>query len=488
MQTSGNLERGRGKKGEIIMKQFMGENFLLENNSAIKLYHEYAKEMPIIDYHCHLDAKDIFENKRFKNITEVWLYGDHYKWRAMRSNGIDEQSITGKTTTDYEKFLAWAKTLEKSIGNPLYHWTHLELQRYFGIYEPLSAKNAHEIWEKTNALLALEEYSAQGLIRKSNVKVICTTDDPGDTLEYHRKIRDDDTIKVKVFPTFRPDKGLDLNAPGFTQWIERVGLATGVKITNYSEFLEAFEQRIEFFHKMGCRASDHALEKVPYLESSQEVIEGIFAKALQGETITDTDIERYKTAVLQFCGRKFAKLGWAMQLHIGALRNNNSIMFKKMGPDTGFDSVHDHPVAFCLSRLLDSLAVGGSLPRVILYTLNPKDNAVLGTMLGNFQAGGIPGKMQFGTAWWFIDNKTGMIEQMISLSNLGLLSRFVGMVTDSRSFLSYTRHEYFRRILCNLLGTWIENGEVPADWDMVGGIVQDICFNNAKTYFEFPAR
>lgn len=466
------------------MKEFMGENFLLENDSAIKLYHEYAKEMPIIDYHCHLDAKDIFENKRFKTITEVWLYGDHYKWRAMRSDGVDEQSITG-SATDYEKFLAWAKTLEKSIGNPLFHWTHLELQRYFGIFEPLTVKTAPAIWEKTNALLAKEEYSAQGLIAKSNVKCVCTTDDPGDLLEYHRKIREDKNIKVKVFPTFRPDKGMELNAPTFVQWIERVGAAAGIKITNYNEFLQAMAQRIEFFHEMGCRAADHALEKAPYLEGSHEMVETIFANALQGKKSSDADLEIYKTAVLQFCGKQYAKLSWAMQLHIGALRNNNTNMFKKLGPDTGFDSVHDHQVAFNLSRLLDSLEVEGCLPRVVLYTLNPKDNPVLGTMLGNFQAGGIPGKMQFGTAWWFIDNKTGMIEQMISLSNLGLLSRFVGMVTDSRSFLSYTRHEYFRRILCNLIGTWIENGEVPADFELVGGIVQDISFNNAKNYFGF---
>ena len=467
------------------MKKFMGDDFLLENDPAIKLYHEYAKTMPIIDYHCHLDAKEIFENKRFTNITQAWLYGDHYKWRAMRSNGINEQSITGNAT-DYEKFLAWAQTLEKCIGNPLYHWTHLELQRYFGVYEPLSEKNAHDVWEKINALLELEEYSARGMIAKANVKVICTTDDPADSLEYHCKIRDDHSIQVRVLPAFRPDKGMDLNASGFRQWVERLSQSSGVIITKYGEFLQALGERIDFFHEMGCRAADHALERVPYLESSQEVIEGIFAEALQGKKINNTDLECYKTALLQFCGRQYAKLGWAMQLHIGAMRNNNSNMFKKMGADTGFDSIHDHPVAFCLSRLLDSLEREDHLPRTILYTLNPKDNAVLGTMLGNFQAGGIPGKMQFGTAWWFIDNKTGMIEQMVELSNLGLLSRFVGMVTDSRSFLSYTRHEYFRRILCNLLGTWIENGEVPADWDMVGGIVQDICFHNAKTYFNFP--
>ena len=405
----------------------------------------------------------------------------------MRSNGIEEKYITGDST-DYKKFLAWVQTLEKCIGNPLYHWTHLELQRYFGVYEPLSGKNAHDIWEKINALLELEEYSARGMIAKSNVKVICTTDDPTDSLEYHRKIREDHSVEVRVLPAFRPDKGMDISAPGFTQWIERLGQSAGVTITNYCEFLRALEQRIEFFHEMGCRAADHALERVPYLESSQEIIEEIFEQALQGKKVADADVERYKTAMLQFCGRQYARLGWAMQLHIGAMRNNNSNMFKKMGSDTGFDSIHDHPVAFCLSRLLDSLEREECLPRTILYTINPKDNVVLGTMLGNFQAGGIPGKIQFGTAWWFNDNKTGMVEQMIALSNLGLLSCFVGMVTDSRSFLSYPRHEYFRRILCNLLGTWMENGEVPADWDMIGGIVQDICFHNAKRYFDFPEK
>ena len=469
------------------MKQFMGDDFLLDNDPAIKLYHEYAKTMPIIDYHCHLDAKEIFENKRFNNITEAWLYGDHYKWRAMRSNGIEEQYITGNAT-DYEKFLAWAETLEKCIGNPLYHWTHLELQRYFGLYEPLSRKNAHNVWEKINLLLKNEEYSALSMIAKFNVKVICTTDDPTDSLEYHRKIREDHSIKVSVLPAFRPDKGMELNSPGFTQWIERLGIAAGLKITNYLEFLTAIGKRIEFFHEMGCRTSDHALERVPYLECSQEALEDIFSQALQGKEIVATDLERFKTAVLQFLAKNYAKLGWAMQLHIGAMRNNNSSMFKKLGPDTGFDSIHDHPVAANLAKLLDSLEKEECLPKTILYTLNPKDNVVLATMLGNFQAGGIPGKIQFGTAWWFNDNKTGMIEQMIGLSNLGLLSRFVGMVTDSRSFLSYPRHDYFRRILCNLVGEWMEKGEVPADWDMMGEIVQDICFNNAKTYFHFPEK
>ena len=469
------------------MKQFMGEDFLLENDSAIKLYHEYAKNMPIMDYHCHLDVKEIFENKQFKNITDAWLYGDHYKWRAMRSNGIEEQYITGNAT-DYEKFLAWAATLEKCIGNPLYHWTHLELQRYFGVYEPLSVKNAHQVWEKVNSLLETEEYCARGLIAKSNVKIICTTDDPIDSLEYHRKLREDQSIEVNVLPAFRPDKGVELNAPVFRSWIEKLSAASAIKITNYSEFLKALGKRIEFFHEMGCRTADHGLEKAPYVERSQVELEEIFLQALQGKTISDDDAEGHRTAVLQFCGKKYAELGWAMQLHIGALRNNNSKMMAKLGPDTGYDAAHDHPMAACLAKLMDSMEKEGCLPKTIIYTLNSKDNVVIGTLLGNFQAGGIPGKIQFGTSWWFNDNKTGMIEQMIALSNLGLLSRFVGMLTDSRSFLSYTRHEYFRRILCNLLGTWIENGEVPADWDLVGGIVEDICFNNAKAYFDFQEK
>ena len=463
----------------------MREDFLLENDSAIKLYQDYAKDMPIIDYHCHLDIKEIFENKRFSNITEAWLYGDHYKWRAMRSNGIEEKYITG-SATDYEKFLAWVQTLEKCIGNPLYHWTHLELQRYFGVYEPLSEKNAHAVWEKVNSLLKLEEYSARGIIKKFNVKVICTTDDPTDSLEYHSKIKEDHSLEVSILPAFRPDKGMDLNASGFTQWVEKLSKVAGLKITNYLEFLKALEQRINFFHEMGCRTSDHAVERVPYLESSQETIEEIFIQALQGKQISATDVERYKTAMLQFLGKQYAKLGWAMQLHMNSIRNNNTEMFTKLGPDTGFDSIHDHPMAACLSRLMDSLEREGCLPKTILYTVNPKDNSVICSMLGNFQGGGIPGKIQSGAAWWFSDNKTGMIEQMIALSNLGLLSRFIGMVTDSRSFLSYSRHEYFRRLVCNLLGTWIENGEAPADWDMVGAMVQDICYNNAKAYFDFP--
>ncbi|MBU2700799.1 glucuronate isomerase [Sporomusaceae bacterium BoRhaA] len=465
----------------------MSENFLLETKSAIKLYQEYAVDMPIIDYHCHLSAKEVYENKKFTTLTEAWLYGDHYKWRAMRSNGIDEQYITGNAS-DYEKFIAWVKTIEKCIGNPLYHWTHLELQRFFGIHEPLSEKTALAIWEKVNQLLESEECSARGMIARSNVAVICTTDDPTDSLAYHRKIREDSSIEFSVLPTFRPDKGMAIDDSGFIQWVERLAEVTGSKITSYVNFLSALQQRMEFFHELGCRVADQGVERVPYMESSKMTVENIFAQALQGKRIVREDVECYQTALLQFCGEQYAKLGWVMQLHIGPMRNNNSPMFRKLGPDSGYDSIHDHPIAFSLSRLLDSLESKGCLPKTILYALNPKDYFVLGSMIGNFQSGNIPGKIQFGTAWWFNDSKTGMVDHMITLSNLGLISRFVGMVTDSRSFLSYTRHEYFRRILCNLLGEWMEKGEVPNDWDMIGGIVQDICFHNAKTYFGFEIK
>jgi glucuronate isomerase len=470
-----------------LMKQFMDDDFLLENDSAVRLYHEYAKTMPIIDYHCHLDAKEIFENKQFKNITEAWLYGDHYKWLAMRSNGIDERLITGDAN-DYDKFLAWAQTLEKCIGNPLYHWTHLELQRFFGIYGPLTVQNAPAVWEKINSLLGLKEYSARSMISKSNVKVICTTDDPVDSLEYHRKIREDATIAVQVLPTFRPDKGQELGSSEFIPWVEQLGKVTGCHITTYGEFLAALERRMQFFHDMGCRSADHGLQRVPYLESSQEIIAEIFQRALQGGNISEHDVECYQTAFLQFCGRKYAQLGWIMQLHIGPMRNNNSRMFRCVGPNSGFDAMNDCSMAYSLAKLLDSLERDKCLPKTILYAINPKDYYVLGTVMGNFQTGNVPGKIQFGTAWWFNDNKKGMIEQMSVLSSVGLISHFVGMVTDSRSFLSYTRHEYFRRILCNLFGEWVESGEVPADWDMIGGIIQDICFNNVKKYFGFQMR
>lgn len=465
------------------MKKFMDENFLLSNQTAIDLYHKYAKDMPIIDYHCHIDPKEIYENKKFKNITEAWLYGDHYKWRAMRSNGIDEKYITGDGR-DYDKFVAWSKTLPMAIGNPLYHWAHLELQRFFGIYDVIDEDTAPLIWEKANKLLNGEGFNVRDLIKKSNVKVICTTDDPTDKLEYHLKLKEDKSFDVKVLPTFRPDKGMEINAEDFASWVKKLEEVSKVKINSYDEFLKVFESRIEYFHSVGCRVSDHGMNNtVLYSEVSKEEAEAIFEKGLEGNVVSLEEEKKYKTYTFRFLAKNYYKLGWTMQLHIAALRNNNTRMKEEIGADTGFDSINDEGIAYPLSRLLDSLDRENSLPKTILYTLNPKDNYVLGTMLGNFQGDGIPGKIQFGSAWWFNDNKDGMIEQMKALANLGLLGRFVGMLTDSRSFLSYTRHEYFRRILCNLIGEWVENGEVPDNQKLLKKIVEGICYNNANEYF-----
>jgi glucuronate isomerase len=466
------------------MKKFMDENFLLSNDTAINLYNNFAKDMPIIDYHCHLNPKEIFENKQFKNITEAWLYGDHYKWRVMRAYGIEEKYITGDAD-DYEKFIAWAKVLPMTIGNPLYHWTHLELQRFFGVYEVLNEKTAPVIWEKVNKLLANEQFRALGLIEKSKVEVICTTDDPIDSLEYHIKLRESKDFNVKVLPTFRPDKAINIEKSDFTQWIEKLGQVYDKKISNYSEFLEVLENRARFFNSVGCKVSDHGLDYMPYKESSMEEASKIFHKTLSGEPISLEEIEKYKTFTLKFFGTIYFKFGWVMQLHTNVVRNSNTRMFKTIGPDTGFDSINDYEVSNQLSRFLNSLDVDNSLPKTILYTLNPKDNYVLATTMGCFQGEGLKGKIQLGSAWWFLDNKDGMIEQMKTLANVGLLSCFVGMLTDSRSFLSYTRHEYFRRILCNLLGEWVEDGEVPEDMEHLGAIVKDICYFNSKEYFGF---
>lgn len=464
------------------MKPFMDENFLLNNETAVKLYHDYAKNMPIFDYHCHLSPKEIAENKRYKNITEVWLGGDHYKWRAMRSNGVDEKYITGDAP-DKEKFMKWAETMPKCIGNPLYHWTHLELKRYFGIDKLLSPETAEEIWEKCNEMLQRDEFTARGLIERSNVKALCTTDDPTDTLEHHIAIANDKTFKVKVLPAFRPDKSFNIEKDGFVDWIGKLGKVAGIEIKTFDDLKRALRQRLEFFHKIGCRVSDHAMDPIVYEEGSEEEASLILAKALNYEKLTETEIKKYKTQVMLFLGREYSKLGWVMQLHIGTMRNNNSRMMKLLGPDTGFDATGDYVFAQALSRFLDKLDSTDELPKTILYCLNPRDNDVLATIMGCFQGGGIPGKIQFGSGWWFNDQKDGMIRQMVTLANLGLLSRFVGMLTDSRSFLSYTRHEYFRRILCNLLGEWVEAGEAPNDMKLLGSMVEDICFNNAKNYF-----
>ena len=464
------------------MKKFMNENFLLSNDTAVELYHKYAKEMPIIDYHCHLNPQEIYENKQFKNITEVWLYGDHYKWRAMRSNGIDERFMTGDAT-DYEKFMAWVKTLQIAIGNPLYHWTHLELQRFFGIHEPLNEKTAESIWNKANEMLQREDFRARDLIKKSNVKALCTTDDPVDSLEYHIKLKEDKDFDVKVLPTFRPDKAIRINKKTFIPWINKLGEVTGKEIQSYDDLLKGLRERVEFFHSVGCRISDHALDSVFYKEASYDELNRIFIKGLSGEEVSKDEEKAYITGILKYLGETYSEFGWTMQLHIAAMRDNNTRMFNKKGADIGFDSINDEEIAYPLSRLLDSLESEDKLPKTILYTLNPKDNYVIGTMLGNFQGTTAKGKIQFGSAWWFVDNKLGMEEQMSTLANLGLLSNFVGMLTDSRSFLSYPRHEYFRRILCNLIGTWVENGEFPNDMEILGKIISDISYNNAENYF-----
>ena len=464
------------------MKTFMDENFLLTNATAEQLYHYYAKNMPIIDYHCHLSSKEIAENKKFRNITEVWLGGDHYKWRAMRANGVEEKYITGEAE-EKEKFLKWAETMPKCIGNPLYHWTHLELKRYFGIDKLLSPETAEEIWEQCNDLLQKENFRAQGLIERSNVKMLCTTDDPTDSLEYHLDLAKEKSFEVKAVPAFRPDKGVNLEKPGFSEWVGKLGAVVGKKIETFTDLKAALKQRISFFHEVGCRISDHGLDQIAYREGTEEEVTIILQKALAAKELTTDEVQEYKTQVLLFLGREYARKGWIMQLHLSSIRNNSTRMFKLLGPDTGFDAMGDYVYAEALVGFLDKLDETNELPKTILYSLNPGDNEMLATIAGCYQGGGIPGKMQLGSGWWFNDQKDGMIRQMVALANIGLLSRFVGMLTDSRSFLSYTRHEYFRRILCNLLGEWVEKGEAPNDLKLLGAIVQDICFNNAREYF-----
>ena len=464
------------------MKRFMDDGFMISNETGLKLYNEYAKDMPIFDYHCHLSPQEIYEDKQFADIADIFLGGDHYKWRYMRSCGIDEEYITGDKPAS-EKFRAFCSALQYAIGNPLYHWTHLELSRYFGINEVVTAENADKIREEANRVIAEKHISPSYLINESNVAALCTTDDPIDSLEYHKKIKEKGHVKAMVLPAFRPDKLVRIEKPEFCDYIDRLFEVSGVEGRDFHALLEAVEKRVEFFHEAGCRISDHALDSVEYHDFTEEEAAAVFNKAMSGEILSAEEVALYKTAVQVALAKKYTELGWTMQLHMGALRNNNTRMFEKLGPDTGFDSVNDGQIAYPLSRLLDTMDKNGNLPKTILYTLNPKDNYVLGTMLGNFQGGGVAGKIQFGSGWWFNDQRDGMKAQMKALANLGALHAFVGMLTDSRSFLSYTRHEYFRRILCDLLGEWIENGEFPADFDTLGKIVKGICFENAWKYF-----
>ena len=466
------------------MKQFMDKDFLLSNEAAQKLYVDNAADTPILDYHCHINPQEIYEDRQFENITQVWLGGDHYKWRFMRSCGVDERYITGDAP-DKEKFIKWAECVGKAIGNPLFHWSHLELQKYFDYHGVLNKKTAEEVWELCNKKLADPSMSVRSLIKQSNVTLICTTDDPVDSLEWHQKIAEDASFDVQVLPAWRPDKAMNLEKPTFGEYLSTLSEVSGVAIRTFADLKQALSARMDFFAFKGCSVSDHGLEYVMYAPASDDEVEAIFAKRLAGTSITREEELKYKTAFMVFVGKEYAKRGWVMQLHYGCKRDNNTLQFNKLGPDTGYDCINNYAPSSEIADYLNALIQTDELPKTIIYSLNPNDNQAIGTILGCFQDSTAVAKIQQGSAWWFNDHKTGMQDQMISLANLGNLSGFVGMLTDSRSFLSYTRHDYFRRILCNLLGTWVENGEYPADYETLNEIVKDICYNNAVRYFGF---
>ena len=466
------------------MKQFMDKNFLLSSDTAQKLYFDNAADTPILDYHCHINPQEIYEDRQFENITQVWLGGDHYKWRFMRSCGVEERFITGDAP-DKEKFLKWAECVGKAIGNPLFHWSHLELQKYFGYHGVLNKKTAEEVWDLCNKKLADPSMSARNLIRQSNVTLVCTTDDPVDTLEWHKKIAEDDSFDVQVLPAWRPDKAMNIEKPTFVEYLSALSEASGTAIKTFADLKQALSNRMDFFASMGCSISDHGLEYVMYHPASDEEVEAVFAKRLLGSAVTREEELCYKTAFMVFVGREYAKRGWVMQLHYGCKRDNNTLRFDKLGPDTGFDCINNYAPSSEIADYLNALVKTDELPKTIIYSLNPNDNQASGSSLGCWQDSPAVAKIQQGSAWWFNDHKTGMQDQMISLANLGNLSGFVGMLTDSRSFLSYTRHDYFRRILCELLGTWVENGEYPDDFDTLSEIVKGICYNNAVKYFGF---
>lgn len=464
------------------MKKFLDEQFLLNTKTAQLLFHDYAAAMPIIDYHCHLPPQQIAENTQFDNITQVWLNGDHYKWRAMRTNGVHESYITGDKP-DREKFRKWAETVPYTLRNPLYHWTHLELQRYFGITELLNGDNADRIFDETAEKLKSPEYRVRGLLKRMNVKVICTTDDPLDTLDHHRSLVEEG-YELRVYPAFRPDAAMDLSDTAkFNGYVSRLALAVNRPISHFSDFVGALKERHEFFAAMGCRVSDHGLEEIYAEEYTPDTIERIFITALERNGVSEYEHKQFKSAMLHLFAQWDAEKGWVQQFHLGALRNNNTRMMRQLGPDTGWDSIGDFSQGKALATFLDRLDRSDQLAKTILYNLNPADNELMATMIGNFNDGSLPGKIQFGSAWWFLDQKDGMTKQINALSNMGLLSRFVGMLTDSRSFLSFPRHEYFRRLLCDLFGTEIENGELPNDVDWIGQVIKDICYNNASRYF-----
>ena len=464
------------------MKQFMDNDFLLSTETAKHLYHDYAKAMPIIDYHCHLVPQEIYEDVHYENITQVWLGADHYKWRQMRSNGVEERYITGDAT-DREKFQKWAETLEVAIGNPLYHWSHLELKKYFGYDGYLNGDTAEEVWELCNKKLQ-NGLSAREMIRMSNVDVICTTDDPVDSLEWHKKLREEG-YEVKVLPAWRPDKAMNIEKPDYEDYIGKLIAASGIQVDSFVTLIAALKNRMDFFGENECTVADHGLEYIMYEPTTEAEVEHIFMKRLRGEELGAGEIRKFKTAFMVEMGRESAKRNWVMQLHYGVQRDLNKKIFGELGADAGIDAINNYAPAIEMGQFLNALAVTGELPKTILYSLNPNDNAAIGTVMGCFQDSTAIGKIQHGAAWWFNDNKTGMMEQMTSLANLGLLGNFVGMLTDSRSFLSYTRHEYFRRILCELIGTWVENGEYPQDEKALKQMIEGISYKNAKRYFEF---
>ena len=466
------------------MKAFLDDDFLLTTPTARRLY-QVARSMPILDYHCHLDPKEIAQDRRFENITQVWLGGDHYKWRLMRANGVDEAYITGDAP-DREKFQKWAETLELAIGNPLYHWSHLELRRYFGYEGVLNGDTAQEVWELCNQKLQEPAMSARSLIANSGVTLVCTTDDPADSLEWHQQLAQDSSFPVKVLPAWRPDAAMGLERPEYLDYLQRLGQAAGVEIRTYADLKEALLSRMAFFDKMGCRASDHALTVAVCQPASEEELERVFQKRLEGEPLTQEELAAFQTGFLRFVAGEYKRLGWVMQLHYGCRRNNNTRMFHKLGRDTGYDAVLQGTPSLEVAAFLDLLASQDALPRMVLYSLNPNDDEGLNSVIGCFQDGTPLGRIQQGSAWWFNDHKAGMVKQLTAFANGGLLGNFIGMLTDSRSFLSYPRHEYFRRILCELLGAWVENGEYPADWKALEKMVRGVCYNNAVEFFSFP--
>lgn len=466
------------------MSAFLEEDYLLSNEVAKNLYHNAAKSAPIIDYHCHINPQEIAEDRQYSNITQVWLGGDHYKWRLMRACGIPEEYITG-SASDHDKFLKWAEALQKGIGNPLYLWSHMELKQYFNYDGILNEDTAEEVWRLCNARLAEKDMSVRGILLQSNVTHLCTTDDPADDLHWHEMIAEDTTFPVKVLPAWRPDKAMNIEKEEFPAYIERLGTAAGIKINSFADLKDAMHKRMDFFSAHGCCISDHALEYVMYAEASDDTIDNIYRKKMNGVPLTSKEVLQYKTAFLQFCAKEYSERNWAMQLHYGCKRNNNSYMFEKLGPDTGYDCIDTYTPSASLAAFLDSLEQTSHLPKTILYSLNPQDNAAIDTIIGCFQNSSAVSKLQHGAAWWFNDHRKGILEHMTTMASIGCLGTFIGMLTDSRSFLSYTRHDYFRRILCEQLSQWVLSGEYPEDYTRLYRLVEDISFRNALNYFHF---